>query len=250
MVPSLFGPWAVDLVKLAAPLRGERILDVACGTGIVARLAAQNLGPMGKVVGLDLNPGMITVAHSTSAGTENIEWREGNAMALPLSDKTFDLVLCQQGLQFFPNRLVSLNEMHRVLVPGGRLALSVWSSIRNCPGFHSLAEALGNHVSSEAAAFMHSPFSLADERELSSLVEQAGFHDVKIRLATKQLVFPSPEEFVKRYVAASPLAAMVAKAESSSQQALLENVSEALRSYVNHEGLAFPIETHFALAYT
>jgi SAM-dependent methyltransferase len=158
--------------------------------------------------------------------------------------------LCQQGLQFFPNRLVSLNEMHRVLVPGGRLALSVWTSIRNCPGFHSLAEALGNHVSSEAAAFMHSPFSLANEHELSSLVEQAGFHDVKIRLATKQLFFPSPEEFVKRYVAASPLAAMVAKAESSSQEALLENVTEALRSYVNHDGLAFPIETHFVLAHT
>jgi ubiquinone/menaquinone biosynthesis C-methylase UbiE len=249
MVPSLFGPWAVDLVKLAAPLRGERILDVACGTGIVARLAAQNLGPMGKVVGLDLNPGMITVARSASAGTENIEWREGNAMALPFSDKTFDLVLCQQGLQFFPDRLVSSKEMHRVLVPGGRLALSVWSSIGKCPGFQSLAVALGNHIGSEAAAFMQSPFSLANESDLRSLVEKAGFHDVKIQSATKRLIFPSPDEFVKRYVAASPLASMVARAENRSQQALLEDVNEALRSYVSDNGLVFPIKTHFALAY-
>ncbi|HEV2120929.1 MAG TPA: class I SAM-dependent methyltransferase [Candidatus Bathyarchaeia archaeon] len=250
MVPSLFGPWAVDLVKLAAPVRGESVLDVACGTGIVARLAAQHSGPMGKVVGLDLNPSMLTVARSASAGTESIEWREGNAMALPFSDKTFDLVLCQQGLQFFPDRLASSKEMHRVLVPGGRLALSVWTSISNCPGFQSLTEALANHIGSEAAAFMRSPFSLASESELRSLVERAGFHNVKIHTAFKGLFFPSPDEFVKRYVAASPLGPMVARAESRSQQALLEDVSEALQSCVNDDGLTFPIETHFVLAKT
>jgi ubiquinone/menaquinone biosynthesis C-methylase UbiE len=248
MVPSVFGPWAVDLVKLAAPIPGERVLDVACGTGIVARLAAKHVGPMGKVIGLDLNAGMLTVARSTTAGTENIEWREGNATALPLSDKTFDLVLCQQGLQFFPDRLASSKEMHRVLAPGGRLALSVWSSISNCPGFLSLAEALERHIGSEAATFMRSPFSLTNESELRSLVEGAGFHSVKIHPANKRLIFPSPEEFVKRYVAASPLASMVARAESRSQQALLENMNKALQSYVNPDGLAFPIETHFVLA--
>jgi ubiquinone/menaquinone biosynthesis C-methylase UbiE len=248
MVPSIFGPWAVDLVKLAAPSPGERILDVACGTGIVARLAAQRVGPVGKVVGLDLNAGMLKVARSASTSMENIEWREGNATALPLLDKTFDLVLCQQGLQFFPDRLASSKEMYRVLVPNGRLALSVWSSVNNCPGFQSLAEALGNHIGSEAAAFMQSPFSLARESELRSLVEEAGFHDVKIRPATKRLTFPSPEEFVKRYVAASPLASIVARAENKSQQALLDNVRNALQPYVKPDGFAFPIETHFVLA--
>ncbi len=90
------------------------------------------------------------------------------------------------------------------LVPGGRLAPSVWSSISNCPGFLSLAEALGNHIGPEAAAFMRSPFSLASESELRSLVERAGFHSVKIHPATRRLTFHSPDEFVKRYVAASP----------------------------------------------
>jgi ubiquinone/menaquinone biosynthesis C-methylase UbiE len=249
MVPSIFGPWAVDLVKLAAPIPGERVLDVACGTGIAARLAAKHVGPTGKVIGLDLNAGMLTVARSASAGTENIEWREGNATALPLSDKTFDLVLCQQGLQFFPDRLASSKEMQRVLVPGGRLALSVWSSVTNCPGFLSLAEALERHVGPEAARFMRSPFSLTSESELRSLVQSAGFLGVKIHPAIKRLIFPSPEEFVKRYVAASPLASMVARAESRSQQALLDDVSKALQSYVSPAGLAFPIETHFVLAH-
>ncbi len=249
LVPSVFGRWAVDLVKLAAPKLGERVLDVACGTGIVARLAAQDVGVMGKVVGLDLNPGMLTVARSASTGIENIEWREGNATAMPLSDKTFDLVFCQQGLQFFPDRLASSKEMHRVLVPGGRLAVSVWSSIGNSPGFSLLAEALENHIGSEAAALTRLPFSLASEGELRSLTERAGFRNVKIHPATKRLIFPSSDEFVKRYVAATPLASIVARAGSKSQQALLENMSKALQSHVNPDGLAFPIETHFVVAY-
>jgi ubiquinone/menaquinone biosynthesis C-methylase UbiE len=248
MVPAIFGPWAEDLVKLAAPKRGDRILDVACGTGIVARTASQHVGAIGKVVGLDLNAGMLTVARSASARMGNIEWREGNAMAVPFSDRTFDLVFCQQGLQFIPNRLASSKEMHRVLVPEGKLALSVWTSINNCPGFKSLAEALANHISSDAATFMQSPFSLASENELRHLVEEAGFQNVKIHSASKDLIFPSPDEFARSYVAASPLAAMVAKAEKKSQEALFENVNESLRPFVKANGLVFPIETRFALA--
>ena len=249
MVPSIFGPWAVDLVKLAAPEPGERVLEVACGTGIVARLAAQYVGPTGRVVGLDLNSGMLTVARSASVGIENIEWREGNAMAMPLSDKTFDLVFCQQGLQFIPDRLASLKEMQRVLVPGGRLAVSVWSSIDNSPGFSLFAAALGDHIGPEAASLMRLPFSLASERELRSLVELAGFRNAKIYPASKKLTFPSPDEFVKRYVAASPLASTVARADGRSQQALLETMGEALQSHVKSNGLTFPIETHFVLAH-
>lgn len=250
LVPSVFGPWAADLVKLAAPKPGERVLDVACGTGIVARLAAQHVAATGRVVGLDLNPGMLTVARSASGGLESIEWREGNATAMPLSEKTFDLVFCQQGLQFFPDRLAALKEMKRVLVPVGRLALSVWSSISNSPGYSLLEQALKNHIGPEAATFMRAPFSLASESELRSLTERAGFRHVEIHPATKTLTFPSPDEFVKRYVAATPLAGIVARAESKSKQALLDSVSQALKSYVSADGLAFPIETHFVIAYT
>jgi SAM-dependent methyltransferase len=109
MVPAIFGPWAEDLVACAAPQPGERVLDVACGTGVVARLVAQRVGPAGQVVGLDLNPGMLTVARALppSQGAM-IAWREGNASAIPLADAAFDLVLCQQGLQFFPDRPAAL----------------------------------------------------------------------------------------------------------------------------------------------
>jgi ubiquinone/menaquinone biosynthesis C-methylase UbiE len=120
MVPAIFGPWAEDLLALATPLPGERVLDVACGTGVVARLVAQRVGPSGTVVGFDLNPGMLTVARSLPPPSgARIEWREGNVSAIPLPDATFDLVLCQQGLQFFPDRSAALREMRRVWGPVG-----------------------------------------------------------------------------------------------------------------------------------
>ena len=135
MVPAIFGPWAEDLVALATPKPGERVLDVACGTGVVTRLVAQCVGPSGNVVGFDLNPGMLTVARGVPLPSgARVEWREGNVSAMPFPDATFDLALCQQGLQFFPDRPGALREVRRVLVSGGRLALSVWRPMQYSPG--------------------------------------------------------------------------------------------------------------------
>ncbi len=136
MVPTIFGPWAQDLVEVAPPRPGERVLDIACGTGIVARTAAGRVGSGGTVVGLDVSAPMLDVARGIAAGEGlSIEWREGSAMKLPFPDSAFEVVLCQQGLQFFPDRAAALREMHRVLGPGGRLALSVWRPIEGSPGF-------------------------------------------------------------------------------------------------------------------
>ena len=133
-----FAPWASSLVDLAHLVTGERVLDVACGTGIVARLAAKRVGPLGRVVGVDLNPGMIAVARSLPAANDvRIEWLERSALDLQLKKASFDVVLCQQGLQFFPDKAVALEQMRRVLDHGGRLALSVWES--NSPGPYTSA---------------------------------------------------------------------------------------------------------------
>src|SRR5215208_1372728 len=179
LVPTVFGPWAAELIEAASPRPGERVLDVACGTGVVARLAAERVGADGKVVGLDLNPGMLAVARAV-ASPRPIDWREGSAVALPLEAGAFDLVLCQQGLQFFPDRLTALREMHRVLAPGGRLGLATWRPLQHSPGFVVMAEALGSHVGPEAAALTQAPFSLGDVKELGALVVGAGFQDVEI----------------------------------------------------------------------
>ena len=193
LVPTIFSPWAVLLVDIAAPQLGERVLDVACGTGIVARLIAARVGPGGKVVGLDSSPAMLAVARSVSPiSGAAVEWSEASALAIPFPEATFNLVLCQQGLQFFPDRPAALREVHRVLVPDGRLVLSVWRAIQYSPGFASLAEALARHVSSEAGKAMQTPFSLGEVDELRTLVVAAGFRDVTIRPAVKSLRFPSP----------------------------------------------------------
>ena len=133
-VPSVFAPLATLLLDQAALETGQHVLDVACGTGIVARLAAPQVGSSGEVVGIDLNLGMLKVARqcAETAGV-SIKWRQGDAMDLPFTNDRFDLVLCQQGLQFFPNQVAALREMHRVLVPGGQLALCVWKSMAYSP---------------------------------------------------------------------------------------------------------------------
>jgi ubiquinone/menaquinone biosynthesis C-methylase UbiE len=248
LVPAIFGPWAATLLELILPQAGERVLDVACGTGVVARLVAQYVGPAGEVVGLDLNPGMLAVARSMRP-SGMIEWQEGSAVALPFPDAAFDVVFCQQGLQFFPDRPAAVREMYRVLAPGGRLALSVWRPIQQSPGFAALAEALGRHVSPEAAALMHAPFALAHAEELRALIAGAGFGDVVIRPAIKTLRFPSPEEFVQCYLAGSPLSGVVTQMSADAHAALLSDMDAALQSYVDSAGLAFPIEAHLAAAH-
>jgi len=141
--------------------------------------------------------------------------------------------------------------MHRVLTPGGRLALNVWRPIQYNPGAAAMAEALERHVSPEAGTFRRSPFAFGDGEELQRFLVDAGFRDVIVRPAVKVLHFPSAEEFVRRYVSGvAPLALMVAQATDSARAALLAAVSVALRSYVGADGLAIPKASHLATAHT
>ncbi len=254
LVPAVFAPWAPLVVALADPRPGERVLDVACGTGVVSRLAAQRVGPTGTVMGLDLNPGMLAVAASAVAGpapaAAAITWREASATAMPLPDASFDVVYCQLGLQFFPDRAAALREMHRVLAPGGRLGLMVWRDIEHSPGFGILAAALARHVSDEAAAMMRAPFALSDAEELRGLIAAAGFRDVTIRPVQETVRFPSAERFVQDQVTGSPLAGHVAKVSHEARGALAREIGDALRPYLDGAAVAFPIEAHLASART
>jgi SAM-dependent methyltransferase len=174
------------------------VLDVACGTGVVARVAAQRVGATGRVVGVDLNPGMLAVARALPPPPgASIVWQEGSADALPLPEASFDVVFCQLGLQYFPDRPKALREMCRVLRPNGRMALLVWRSIQLSPGFALLAEALAQHVSAEAAAIMRAPFALEEAETLRSLTEGAGFHAVEVH-ATR-----GPSAFLPRRILCS-----------------------------------------------
>ncbi len=252
LVPAVFAAWAPLVVGLADPKPGERVLDVACGTGVVARLAAQRVGGRGQVVGLDLNPGMLAMGRSVVSNAEPasaaITWHEASAIKMPLPDAAFDIAYCQLGLQFFPDRPAALREMYRVLVPGGRLGLMVWRGIEHSPGFAVLAAALARHVSAEAAGIMRAPFGIADAEELRGLIAEVGFRDIIIRPVPGTVRFPSVARFVQDYVAGSPLAGHVAKVSDEARAALLSEAADALRSYLTAGALTFPIEAHLASA--
>jgi ubiquinone/menaquinone biosynthesis C-methylase UbiE len=251
LVPAIFGPWAQLVVDLAQPQRGDRVLDVACGTGIIARTVAGRVGPTGAVVGVDLNPGMLKVARTVwSSGSHSapVEWQEASADKLPFSNASSEVVYCQLGLQFFADRPAALREMHRVLAPGGRLAVMVWRGIDQSPGFAVLADALERHVGQAAAAIMRAPFGLSDADQLDQLVRNAGFQDVAIQQRVGTVRFASPERLVLSYVAGSPLAGVVSQASDAARNALITDAMTALGKYTGSTELAFPIAAHLLSA--
>jgi ubiquinone/menaquinone biosynthesis C-methylase UbiE len=250
LVPAMTAMWATDLADRAALRPGERVLDVACGTGVVARVAAERVGRAGRVAALDINPGMLAVARSLAAVTgASIEWHDGSALALPFADVAFDVVLCQLGLQFFPDRPTALGEIRRVLMPNGRLALNVFGPIEHNPATHALVNALDRHVHPDASAAKRTEHALADTAELRALVARAGFSDVVIATAEKAVRFPSASEYVRVQLAATPLAALLADRDGAGLvEALTEDVEAALAPYSGSDGLTFPQEVHIVTA--
>ena len=250
LVPGVFAPWARILTDLARPKLGERVVDIACGTGIVARLAAVKVGPTGIVTGIDLNPGMLNVARSLGMADEaaSVQLHEASADKLPLPDSAFDVAYCQLGLQFFADRPAALREMRRVLSPRERLALMVWCSIDQSPGFESLADILERNISPAAATIMRAPFGLADADELSRLVAAANFQEITVQRRVGAIEFPSVERFVLSYVAGSPLASHVSQASDAAREHLTDETKLALGKYVGTSGLSFPIAAHLLTA--
>jgi ubiquinone/menaquinone biosynthesis C-methylase UbiE len=247
-VPAIFATWAPVLVDLARPVPGERVLDVACGTGVVTRAAAHRVGLSGKVFGIDLNPGMLAVARRvTEQGTGDapIEWYEASADALPLHDESCEIAYCQAGLMFFPDRPRALAEIRRVLVSGGRTAMLVWQS---SPAHFAFADALARHVSSAAEAIVRAPYALADAVELRTLFRSAAFQDVTVSTQTRTACYPSPTYFVQSLTAGSPLAGHVSQIDAAIRAALLIEVEVALRPYVDNGRLSFPMGAHLVSA--
>jgi SAM-dependent methyltransferase len=238
LVPAIFAPWAPELVEAAGVRPGQRVLDVACGTGAVTRLLADRVGQTGRVVGLDLNAGMLATARAAVTNTR-IEWLEGNAMHMALPDAAFDAVVCQQGLQFFPDKAAALKEMRRVLTPGGKLALAVWRSVEQAPGFRVLEEVLARRIGPEKAALP--PFSLGDGQAICVLVRTAGFHEVRIRAAVKLTRFPSIEVFVRSVIGGAPtMIGALAEQGPGALDAFVAEVAAATHTYVDDEGWASP----------
>jgi ubiquinone/menaquinone biosynthesis C-methylase UbiE len=246
----ILGPWAPLLVEAAGIVSGESVLDVACGTGVVTRIAAERAGITGKVVGLDLNPEMIAVAETLPrpAGAK-IEWLARSALDLGLVGGTFDAVLCQQGLQFFPDKLTALREMHRVLRRDGRLALSVWSSAGhyNTAVGRALEQFVGQEIAHRFCASRQAP----TQDKLLQLAIDAGFSDVRLNLAHLDIRLPRLDQFALEHLAATPVASVIAAADAETRAMIGSSVVHQLERYADAAGaITYPEETYVLTART
>ena len=243
MVPAIFRPFAIDLIEFAELQSGERVLDVACGTGVVTRLASAKVGGSGKVIGLDSNPAMLEVARTIATENESaIEWIEAKASEITLLDAGVDVVICQHGLQYFPDRPAALSEMHRVLSQGGRLVLNIWRPVRYNPGHAVFAEVLEKRVSAEAAATRRAPFRLCERDELRGLVSNAGFHDILIRLTSRVTRFDSAEAMMRIMMAGTPLASAMKEGIDGTLTEVIHEVTKRLNEFTDDCGLALPMQ--------
>jgi len=248
MVPAVFSPWAKDLIRRVALNPGQKVLDIACGTGIVARLASQVTGD-GSTTGLDFNQSMIDEARSISERSGlDISWIQGDALNLEFEDNEFDTVFCQQGLQFFPDKPRAAREMHRVLRPGGKAAISVWTSLEDNPYGFSMVEALDHHINSNVADGLRSPFRLSNADSLRLILEGAGFSEVEIQEVEIPMSGNSLKKFVLRHLTVLPTASEIFSSSPEAIDSVAGDVERSLQRFVQADHYAVPWRAHVAVA--
>lgn len=244
-VPALFQQWAYRVADAAQLRPGERVLDVACGTGVLARAAAARVRPGGSVAGLDLNPAMLDVAERVAP---EIAWRQGTAESLPYADASFDAVVSQFGLMFFIDRQAALREMVRVLVPGGHLAVAVWAALDATPGYAAVVALLQRLVGERAADALRSPFVLGDPENLSALFANAGIASPVVTTQVGTTRFPSIRSWIETDVKGwLPLAEVVL--DERQGEALLAEAEHSLQPFVTSNGsVEFVMPAHIVTA--
>ena len=230
-VPAIATPVSVGLLDAANLHTGERVLDVACGTGVIARLAAEQVGPGGSVTAIDVAAEMISVAKSTtSSTTPHIEWHVSDAASLPLADDSYDVVLCQMGLMFMEDRLAALAEMRRVVAPEGRVIVNTPGAIQ--PAFVIMEQAIVEHINPDLGGFVRAVFSMHDPDALAALLRDAGLREVSATVSTARFELPSPAEFLWQYINLTPMAPLVAAAPEEDRLAMERQVVDRWQPFV------------------
>jgi SAM-dependent methyltransferase len=244
-VPAIATPVSAALLGAANLQPGERVLDVACGTGVIARLAAERVGSTGTVTGIDIAPDMIDVARSTPAPAQPpIDWHVGDAMSLPFPDGSYDVVGCQMGLMFMEDRLAAVREMRRVLADGGRVVVGTPGRIQ--PPFALMEQAIVEHISADLGGFVRAVFSMHDPDAVAALLRDAGLVDVTATESIATLRLPAPAEFLWQYVNLTPMAPFVAQAPPAAQAAMERQVVETWQPFVVDGGT--PVDQPMVIA--
>ena len=242
-VPALFQQWTMRVADAASIGPGQRVLDVACGTGTLTKEIAARVGVEGWAVGVDINEGMLEVA---SRNNPEVEWRQGSAESLPFENDSFDAVVCQFALMFFDDRRAAIREMLRVLRPGGRLAIAVWDRMENTPGYAAVTALLRRLFGDEAANAMRAPFNLGDEQRLRSEFVDAGVYEFEITTQPGTARFGSIGDWMYTDIRGWTLADMI---DDVQFDRLLEEAHRALQEFVGEDGKAsFPAPAHIVTA--
>lgn len=229
-VPSISVPVSGELFRTAGLQPGERVLDVGCGTGVISRMAAEQVGETGSVTAVDLAPDMLSIARSVPAVGAPIEWCEADAASLPLSTGSCDVALSQLSLQFVEDRVGALAEMHRVLAPGGRIVISTPGRVQ--PLFEAMEQAIVQHLGPGLGAFVAAVFSMPDPAGLGDMVAEAGFEDVSSVEYSSSLDLPGPAEFLWNYVNLTPMGALAADAPDEAKDATERQFVDACASFL------------------
>ena len=242
-VPALFADWAPHVVDMGDVSAGHSVLDAACGTGIVARTAARRVGPGGRVVGIDLNQAMLTVAERVCPG---VELRQADVASLPFDDATFDVVLCQMALMFFPDRTAAIREMGRVVKPDGTVVIMVPSSLDAQPAYKPLVDLAARHAGPEAVAMLGAYWACGDLDELIATTSSAGLEPLSTRTRMGTACFDSIDEFVSVEVESTPVRERLTDDEYAT---LRSEAHRVLAPFVDADGRArIPIEGHLVAA--
>ena len=238
-------PWTDDLILHARCNDGDRVLDVACGPGLVAGKINGVSQATCKITGIDVNEVMLAAARRTQP---DIDWHVGSATELPFDDGSFDVVFCQQGLQYFPDRGKAMREMRRVLAPAGRLAANVWGPLERQPFDLIYREGLRAFFGPEALNPSTLGFSLNSYGELRELAEDAGFTEFNIRFENRTARYPDIREFITGWTRASPSGAKFQAFSDEMRARFVAYLAERLDSYTDDAGLVIPRENHYLLA--
>lgn len=227
-VPALFGQWPDQVLEATGVGAGHQLLDVACGTGVLANAAAKITGPQGAVSGVDINPDMLAMARRQA---DHIQWYQAPAEQLPFDDHSYDRVICQFGLMFFDDKPRALREMQRVTRPGGRLGVAVWARLDDTPGYAMVKTMLTDLFDAETAASVQAPFSLGDKKELLELFEDAGLPHPEIHTLSGTARFASLDDWLYTEIRGWTLADVIDDADYARlQQAAPDYLSEFVRS--------------------
>ena len=235
LVPWLFEHWGEPLVDLVAPVPSSRIVDLACGSGLIVRHLLGRLDDSGTVQGVDIDPAMLSYAAAT-VEDRRVSWHQSDAADLPFRTGSVDRVSCHQGLQFFPDRLAALAEIHRVLQPGGRLAVATWGRLEDNPWPAALARAVGRLLGEDAGAGMSVVCDLGDPVEVGELLGEAGFVEVRVDERARTVTHRDVRAAAAGQLAALPSGSAIDELNRGQKTELVDLISELLTDHIDMTG--------------